>query len=157
MSARSTQHATFTIDRTYPASPARVFGAWATPAAKLRWFACHDDWPAADHALDFRPGGRESLRTGPPGGTVHGYEAVYFDIVPNERIVYAYEMRLDDRRITVSLATVEFTPAGTGTRLRFTEQGVFLDGYDEVADREHGTRIGLDNLETMLRQEGAGT
>ena len=38
MSERSTEHATFVIERTYAASLARVFHAWAAPAAKARWF-----------------------------------------------------------------------------------------------------------------------
>jgi hypothetical protein len=44
------------------------------------------------------------------------------------------------------LATVEFKPAGTSTRLIFTEQAVVLDGYDNAADRERGTRGLLDKL-----------
>ena len=51
--------------------------------------------------------------------------------MPNERIIYGYDMHLDDKRISVSLATVEFKPAGKGTRLTFTEQGAFLDGFDD--------------------------
>ena len=59
-------------------------------------------------------------------------------------------MHLDDKRISVSLATVELKPAGAGTRLIFTEQAVFLDGYDNPAQREEGTRALLDNLDTSL-------
>jgi len=152
MAARSVVHATFTIERTYPAPPAKVFRAWADPSAKRRWFACHDDWEPGVHELDFRVGGREHLRTGPAGGTAHVYNAVYHDIVRDERIVYSYDMHLDDRRISVSLATVEFRAQGSGTLLVVTEQGAFLDGYNDVAGREEGTRIGLDNLYTELRR-----
>ena len=38
MSQRSATHATFVIERTYDASPARVFAAWADRSAKGRWF-----------------------------------------------------------------------------------------------------------------------
>lgn len=41
------------------------------------------------------------------------FDAVYHDVVADERIVYAYEMHLDDRKISVSLATLELKPAGT--------------------------------------------
>jgi uncharacterized protein YndB with AHSA1/START domain len=155
MSKRSAKHATFAIERTYPASPARVFAAWAQPDAKRRWFACHDGWRTTAYELDFRVGGRERLRTGPEGGTVHSFDGVYQDIVPDERIVYSYDMHLDDKRISVSLATVEFKPASAGgksTRLVFTEQGVFLDGYDGPADREEGTRELLKSLDGELRR-----
>lgn len=73
----------------------------------------------------------------------------------NERIVSTYDMHLDEARISVSLATVEFKPAGPGTLLVYTEQGVFLDGYDNVADRERGTRDLLDNLDAELRRAPA--
>jgi Uncharacterized conserved protein len=42
--------------------------------------------------------------------------------VPNERIVLTYEMHLDKTRISVSLGTTEFKPAGQGTKLVYTEQ-----------------------------------
>lgn len=148
---RTTHHATFTIERTYPATPARAFRAWADPESKARWFACHDDWRAEGHALDFREGGSERLDTYPSGGgPVHAYRAHYYDIVPDERIVYAYDMYLGETRISVSLATVRFEAVAGGTRLTFTEQVVMLDGYDDLPGREEGTRAGLENLATEL-------
>ena len=62
-------------------------------------------------------------------------------------------MTLNGERISVSVATVEFAPEGSGTRLTLTEQGVFLDGLDKVEDREHGTRELLDKLGTVLAGE----
>ncbi len=91
-------------------------------------------------------GGTETNRGGPPGGPVYTYEATYRDIVPAERIVYAYTMEADGTLISVSVTTVEFAPAGAGTTLTFTEQGVFLDGADTPAVREKGTGELLDAL-----------
>ncbi len=156
MTERSVAHATFSIERVYPASPARVFAAWASQAAKARWFVGPDEWKKSDHELDFRVGGRERVSGGPPGGPVHVYNGVYQDIVPDQRIIVSYDMHLDERRISVSLATVELKPAGTtadaGTRLIYTEQGAFLDGYDNAGQREHGTRALLDKLGEALRR-----
>jgi uncharacterized protein YndB with AHSA1/START domain len=72
--------------------------------------------------------------------------------VPDERIVYAYEMHMDDVKISVSLATVEFKPDGAGTRMIFTEQGVFLDSFEDGGGREQGTRVLLDQLGAALSQ-----
>jgi uncharacterized protein YndB with AHSA1/START domain len=155
MNERSAVHATFVIERNYDAPPALVFRAWADPAAKARWFVGPDAWEKSDHALDFRIGGRERVSGGPPGGPVHVYNALYQDIVPDERIILSYDMHLDDRRISVSLATVELKPAGTGTRMIFTEQGAFLDGYDNAGQREQGTRDLLDKLGEALRRAAA--
>jgi uncharacterized protein YndB with AHSA1/START domain len=156
MSERSTRHDSFVLERTYPAAPARVFAAWAEPTAKARWFVGPGDWRRSRYELDFRVGGRERLSGGPPGGEVHAYDARYWDIVPDRRIVYAYDMHLDARRISVSLATVVFEPAGAGTRLVFTEQAVFLDGHEGVPSRELGTRALLENLGVALGGGGGG-
>jgi len=156
MSERSTHHAKFVIERTYAASPARVFAAWADPKAKARWFVGRDEAANSNHELDFRVGGRERVSGGPPGGRVLFFNAVYQDIVPNERIVYTYGMQLDATRMSVSLATVEFKPEGGGTRLIFTEQNVFLDGVDSAETRKRGTRDLLEHLDTALRREPVG-
>ena len=148
----SVTHATFAIERFYDACPARVFAAWADPCVKARWFEGPAEWRKERLEFDFRPGGRERMISRPPGGPAHIFEAQYRDIVPDERIVYCYDMYLDEVRISVSLATVEFLPAGRGTQLIFTEQGAFLDGYDDVAGREHGTAWLLDKLDGVLRQ-----
>lgn len=151
MSERSTIHATFVIERAYDASPTRVFDAWADPQAKASWFGPAEAGKG-EHSLEFAVGGRERLTVSTPDGTLYTYEARYQDIVDGARIVYVYEMHRGDTRISVSLATVEFEAAGTGTRLTFTEQGVFLDGHDTPAEREHGTRPLLAALETYLAQ-----
>jgi len=150
MTERSTTHSTFAIERTYDALPAHVFAAWASQEAKSRWMGCDPTWVQGKQELDFRVGGREMNRAGPKGGPVHAFDAVYHDIVPNERIIFSYELRLDKRLISVSMTTVEFKRSGTGTRLTLTEQGAFLDGYDGAAEREEGTREGLDRLAATL-------
>ena len=154
MNATSTQHDTFIIERRLSSSPARVFAAFADQKKKARWFGCVEGWEVAEHTLDFRVGGREVWRGGPPGSTPHRNDTYYHDIVPDQRIVWSYAMQVGGRRISVSLSTLELSPDGTGTRMRFTEQGVFLDGHDGIAERERGTKDLLDNLERALREEG---
>jgi uncharacterized protein YndB with AHSA1/START domain len=150
MGQRSTQHTTFVIERTYEATPAQVFAAWSTAEAKARWFGGPDEWEKGRQEFEFRVGGREHIGGGPKGGPVHIFDARYHDIVPDRRIVYSYDLYLDERRISVSLATVEIEAADRGTRLVFTEQAVFLDGYDDAGSREQGTRWLLDKLGAAL-------
>ena len=59
MSNRSTEHGSFTLTRTYPVPPERVFAAWSSQESKARWFGT----PA--YELDFRVGGTEVNRGGP--------------------------------------------------------------------------------------------
>jgi uncharacterized protein YndB with AHSA1/START domain len=148
-SSRTSEHGSFTITRTYPVGPARAFAAWSSREAKARWFG--DPSAPDDHyTLDFRVGGAEMSRGGPPGGPVFTYSASYKDIVPDERIVYGYSMESDGTVISVSVTTVEFAAAAGGTTLTFTEQGVFLDGGDTPDVREKGTGELLDNLGAAL-------
>ncbi|PTR23003.1 uncharacterized protein YndB with AHSA1/START domain [Rhodococcus sp. OK519] len=153
MTTRSVTHSTFVIERVYDARPARVFHAFADPDAKARWFTHPDEWVSNAATMDFRVGGRETVSGGAKGGPVHAFSATYQDIVPNERIVYTYDMHMDDVRTSVSLATIEFFSSGNGTRLVMTEQGVFLDGHDNARSREEGTNLLLDALGASLARE----
>jgi len=155
MTLSTVAHDTFVIERTYDVPIAQTFRAWADPVLKARWFAGSADALGAGYELDFRIGGRELNRGGPPGGPVYTYEWEVRDIVPEQRIVYTYEMHADQHRISVSVATIEFRSLGATTQLILTEQGVFLDGHDTVAQREEGTRSMLDSLASLLSSVGA--
>jgi uncharacterized protein YndB with AHSA1/START domain len=143
MNERSIIHNTFVVERVYKASPAKVFACWADPRLKEKWFSIADEF-------DFRVGGGERTQGGPPGGAVFTFNAQYHDIVQDERIVYTYTLDMGETRISVSATTVEFKPEGEGTKLIFTEQGVFLDGHDTPAQREHGTKEMMDKLGVQL-------
>jgi uncharacterized protein YndB with AHSA1/START domain len=155
MTQCSVSHDTFVVERTYDVPVAQMFRAWADPVLKARWFAGSADALGAGYALDFRIGGREVNRGGPPGGPVYTYESEFRDIVPEQRIVYTYEMCADGDRISVSVGTVEFRSLGATTQLVLTEQGVFLDDHDTVAQREEGSRSLLESLAALL-SAGAG-
>jgi len=148
--ARSVVHDSFVIERTYPAAPERVFAAWTTLEVKSQWFGNDDEIESlGDHTLDFRPGGGEHF-SAEAGGSRYDFDSVYYDIVPDERIVWAYEMRVDGRRMSVSVGTVEIRPVPGGTTLVLTEQGAFLDGLDTNEQRAEGTAQFLDSLGTYL-------
>jgi len=144
----SVVHSTFKIEREYPASPARVFSAFADPATKRRWFVDDKGSEVEEFPDDFRGGGNGATRFrfkgnpalpgAPPAGTEFRNDTVYQDIVPDRRIVLAYTMAVGGRRISASLATVELVAEGDGTRLTFTEQGAFFEGSDGPELREKG-------------------
>ncbi len=154
MTDRSAVHSSFVLERTYDADPARVFAAFEDPESKNRWFVNGDGWGTDNYQADFRVGGHETYRGHHEGMTV-SMESRYYDIVPNERIVFAYDMLFDDERISVSLTTIELIPAGTGTRLVFTEHDTFLDGHEVPGPREGGTRGLLESLAAELERQPA--
>ena len=155
MSARSVVHGSFTVSRTWKASPERVFAAFATVEGKAKWFAGPPGWQEREKIFDFREGGREILEGRHGNGTVSRFDCLYRDIVPPAgsrmgRIVYSYVMHLDGKKISVSQACVEIHPQGSGTRFVITEYGDFLDGYDDNGSREHGTNFLTDALGKSL-------
>jgi uncharacterized protein YndB with AHSA1/START domain len=146
----SVVHDSFSIERSYPVPPEKVFAAWATIDAKKQWFGNEDGIePVGEQTLDFRVGGREHF-SAKAEGKVFDFDATYCDIVENERIVWTYDMHMDGRRISVSLATVAIAPTPGGSTLVMTEQGAFLDGLDTNEQRAEGTRAFLDALAAFL-------
>jgi uncharacterized protein YndB with AHSA1/START domain len=148
--ARSVAHGSFTLERTYAASRARVFEALTDPDAKAKWFTGGSGYTVIEREMDARSGGREHQSGRWANGVISTFDAYYHDVVPGERIVYSYVMHLNERKISASLATFELKEAGAGTRLVMTEHGAFLDGYDDAGSRERGSNFLLDALGRSL-------
>ena len=143
-------HGTFTIDRVYDATPKRVFKAFADPKSKARWFFGPPDFQEWKREFDFRVGGQEILhgKSGPCGESL--FAARYHEIVPDQRLVYVYDMTSNGVFMSISLATIELTAQGNKTALRFTEQAVYVDGKDGTESRRHGTAELLDRIAQNL-------
>ena len=146
-------HATFCVERVYDATPARVFHAFTDRDARMRWFFKTDSWSLHEHSGGEPAVGKtENSRFSPPGADVIiTNDTTYLDVAPNERLIFAYAMTLGGAPLSSSLSTAEFRPEGKGTRLVFTEQGVYLDG--NVAGRIEGTEAMLGTLGEELERQ----
>jgi uncharacterized protein YndB with AHSA1/START domain len=156
MTDRPVIHDTFAIERTYPAPASRVFASFAAKEAKDAWGDTGDltepGADAGDTEFDFRIGGHERFGLSYQGVS-YRYDACYYDIVADQRIIYSYEMYADGARISVSVATIELVATADGTALTWTEQGAYLDGFDgaEASQlRREGTAAMLDGLAKYL-------
>jgi len=148
--ARTVAHGTFTLERAYPAPASRLWAALTDLEAKSRWFIGPPGDVIIERYMNVRGGGRERLTGRMANGVVHTFDAIYFDVVPETRLVYAYEMIIDGVKISASLATMELTPTADGVSLKVTEQGAFLDGYDDAGRRESGTAWLLEAIGASL-------
>ncbi|GAA1723638.1 SRPBCC domain-containing protein [Brachybacterium phenoliresistens] len=159
MTQHTQTHATFVLERRYPVPVDRVWAAFADPEIKRTWFG-GGEFVDVSRSDDFRVGGTWT-DDGRPGedGPMSRFRATYTDIVENARIVYSYDMWLDDAHASTSLSTVVLeavdTAEGPATRLTYTEQGVHLDGVhgpgpEAAAGREEGTAGLLDALGATL-------
>lgn len=152
-------HNSFTVERTYPTTKARVFAAMSDPKKKRRWFAEGVGFTIDSYSLDFKVGGFERTRfrfgnDGPPMTN----DCLYLDIVDQERVVFAYAMTIGGAPMSSSLATIELLPAPAaggakaGTLLRFTEHTAYVDGKDGGAGRKEGTTQLFERLASELKE-----
>lgn len=136
----------FSLERELKASPQRTFAAWSQPDQKQVWFAGPAGWTPLRREMDFRIGGTEYLKGQFPGEVTSTFDAQYLDVVPDQRVVYAYSMRLNDELISFSLTTVEFFSTEVGCRMKFSEQVTYVNGYTEPGSRERGSNMLLDRV-----------
>jgi uncharacterized protein YndB with AHSA1/START domain len=147
-------HSTFVIERNYPQPPDRVFGAFAQPARKRRWYA-EGDHEIQEFEMEFRTGGSERFsyrfKEGHPiAGSAIANESTYQDIVPEKRIVSSTRMSLNGKPILVAVLTIEFLPTASGTDMVFTNQGTYIDWPEGPAMIEQGWRSLFNRLEKEL-------
>lgn len=155
-------HGTFTVERRYGASPARVFLAYSDPVAFRRWFVEAPGATVYEWAHDFRVGGQGGgrYRFGGEERDVGFNDTLFLDIIENRRIILSYvmgsEIGDERRRISASLATIELAPDSGGTRLIYTEQGAYFgeDGAAHIPLREGGCAAMFENLARELEAHG---
>jgi uncharacterized protein YndB with AHSA1/START domain len=152
-----TVHDTFVLERSYAATPARVFSFFADPVRKRRWYAEGHGHEIETFDMVFEIGGveRSRYRMGPstplPGAILASDGAIQ-DIAPDRRVVIASTMSLGDQRISSSLLTIELVADGAGTKLTCTHQGVFYAGADGPQMRKGGWSLLLDKLGKALAE-----
>ena len=146
-------HSTFVVERELPTGPKHAFRFWSDPEMKQRRNACHPDWTVLEDVFEFHVGGTETRRWRTPEGHEQTFAARYFDIEPQRRIIYAFEMSFGGTRQSVSLATVEFQPAGAKTLMLYTEQLAFLGSAEDRHQRVVGTGSGFDRLVEVIASQ----
>jgi len=147
---RSQVHATFVIERSYPAPVEAVWRALSDNDARDQWFNAGSAFDADEKSHDFRVGGHGTEEGQWHDGPRSKFRSTYTDIVDLQRIVFTYDMWVDGRHLSTSLTTIALEPDGDQTRLTYTEQGVHFDGLDSVEGREEGSRGLLDQLGSYL-------
>jgi uncharacterized protein YndB with AHSA1/START domain len=142
----SQAHATFVIERSYPVSVEAVWHALSDNDARDQWFGGGDAFEMDEKSHEFRVGGHGTEIGQWHGGPRSRFSSTYTDIVDLQRIVFTYDMWVDDQHMSTSLTTIVLEGDGDRTDLTYTEQGVHFDGLDSPDGREEGTRGLLDQL-----------
>ena len=145
-------HDTIVLERTYEAKPARVFEAFASPEARMRWGVPSAHVELVYDQADFRIGGLDVSRCGPRGNLVYRVETRYRDIVPQHRIISTEIVSEGGNTLCFALITVEFLEAGSGTRIILTDQVCAFGGRSMIDGHRAGHAGALDNLAAELRR-----
>ena len=143
-------HATFVVERSYPAPIADVWHALSDNEARDQWWGGCDAFDTEEKSHEFRVGGKGYENGQWHGGPRSTFASTYTDIVEHQRIVFTYDIWVDDKHLSTSLTTIAVRAEGDTTHLTYTEQGVHFDGLDSVEGREEGTAGLLDQLGSYL-------
>jgi uncharacterized protein YndB with AHSA1/START domain len=96
ISERSQIHATFVIERDLDAPLDRVWHALSDSDARDQWFGGGPTFDIREKSHVFRVGGRAVEDGQWHGGPRSRFESTYTDIVDRQRIVFTYDMWVDD-------------------------------------------------------------
>ena len=112
---------TLVMERTFRATPQRVFEAWTDPAVLARWWG-PETYKTPEPEMDVRPGGAwRTVMTG-PAGERHTVSGVYREIEPHHRLVMTWGWEQEDgTRGHETIVEVTLEPAPEGTKLRLVQ------------------------------------
>jgi uncharacterized protein YndB with AHSA1/START domain len=127
----------FSLKRTYPVSPERIWAHFTEPELMTRWFCPNPDLPTSCD-LDPRPGGAWRVTM---GEWVVGGD--YVELQPPSRLVFTFDWDHDDDQPTS--VTVEITPAAEGTRLVLSHEESGADG-----GHQEGWALSFVRLDQLL-------
>lgn len=138
---------TLRLERTYKASPERVFDAWVRAEAVAEWFAPSKDFATVVTELDAQPGGRYRVEMRDPSGAAHVVGGVYQELTRPTTLAMTWAWE-GQEEFGLSLVTVQLSPDGTGTRLVLLHQQLPSDAAR--AEHEKGWTGCLGRLEPFL-------
>jgi uncharacterized protein YndB with AHSA1/START domain len=145
-------HATLVMERTYNATPQRVFAAWADVEARKRWSSPADTIRIEYEKADFREGGRDVSRCIEPGNEDYVATVDYIDIRKDERIIFVEDVVHGSKRVSAALISMVLTPQLSATHLALTLQIASFDEAGMEAGYQFGWSAALDNLTKEFSQ-----
>jgi uncharacterized protein YndB with AHSA1/START domain len=128
----------YVMERTFAASPERVFEAYSDPAQVAQWWGLRDSTTTVE-ANDVRPGGAWRFVQRDAAGNAYEFYGEYLEVVPNEKIVYTFEFAGFPGHVVTD--TITFACEGDGTRL--------------IASSKYGSKEELDGMLSSGMEGGA--
>lgn len=142
-------HATINLEYSYETPVERVFSEFADPAARAKWSAPSGDTLVYDKT-DFREGGDDVFRCGPPQDLRFRGETTYQVIIPNKCVISTEILSESGKRLAVALNTLSFEAMGQGTTLKVTVQIVSFVGPGMIEGYTSGNKGALESFARHL-------
>jgi uncharacterized protein YndB with AHSA1/START domain len=140
------------LERTYRASPDRVFRLWEDVEARARWSKPFPEMDLVYDIHDFRVGGTDTYRCGLDGHFNWAAEIQYLDIVRDKRLIYSERMAEEGKPQSAALITVEFFARGKETLQVVTIDILTLDGSSMLDGYAGSWAPVLDNIALELER-----
>jgi uncharacterized protein YndB with AHSA1/START domain len=134
------------MERTFKASPQRVFAAWESVEARQRWAAPTPEVRLQYVEADFREGGRDIVHCIETSKPIWEAKVDYLDIQRDRRIVFSELVTGDGKRESVAMVSVELWPVSEGAHLHLTLQITAFDNAQMLDGYQFGWNAALDNL-----------
>ncbi len=114
---------TVRLHRVLRAPPERVYRAFVTPAALVKFTPPHG-FTATVHSFDASVGGKYRMSfTNLTNGQSHSFGGEYLEVVPNERLVHTDGF--DDPNLPGTMkTTITLSPVTCGTDLNIVQEGI---------------------------------
>lgn len=145
-SGAQSQRTGFELQRTFRASPERVFRAWTQPAALREWW-CPSGWVAGEIAIDLQIGGTYSIAMSRADVRV-SVSGAFLEVRPPERLVYTWRWEGAFAEMPETLVTLELQGSDIETRLTL-HHGKFADAGIRQQHRS-GWMAACDRLDRVV-------
>ncbi len=144
-----TSETEFVMERTFAASPERVFEAYADPDQVAQWWGQRSNTTTVE-ANDVRPGGAWRFVQRDADGNAYEFYGEYLEVVPNQKVVYTFEFAGFPGHVVTD--TITFVPDGSGTRLIAASRYASKDDLDGMISTgmEAGANESWDRLAELL-------
>lgn len=138
------------LERTFNATPKRVFAAWTDPQLLAQWWGPPGS-VVKEVELDFRVDGRYRIGITQPDGALLYVSGSYQEIEPVVKLAFTWRWESPNMDIGESLVTLEFHGKGDKTELRLSH--ALLPSAEARAGHEEGWVGILSNLGDYLDRD----
>lgn len=139
------RHETLRLAAEVPAPVAEVWAAFADPLRRVEWSIPAGERAVYDRA-EFRVGGRDEYRCGPPGELDVDGRVEYAVIDSESLVTYAEVVSSEGAPLAASLVTWRFAEADARTRVEVTSQVTSFVGEGMIDGHRKGHALALEQL-----------